>query len=194
MMSEIRQLVGRAALDAQSIAEATRTWFAFLGTEQGRMNSEARRAYSRRSDRRGAPRDHRTTAPRQERGHVPWRLRSRPSRPSGATSPMQEQGRHPGRQPDQRSAHHEIANTVLRAPGAARPQPRRLEMVDYVIIDEEAQPLRNLERLQPDFFAKGYEYQNGGLHPRTQREIEVLAAYGARSSSRRATSSIRPHT
>src|SRR5260370_42190778 len=38
-----------------------------------------------------------------------------------------------------------------------------LEMVDYVIIDEEAQPLRNLERLQPDFFAKGYEYQNDGV-------------------------------
>jgi rfaE bifunctional protein kinase chain/domain len=53
-----------------------------------------------------------------------------------------------------------------------------LEMVDYVIIDEEAMPLRNLERLQPDFFAKGYEYQNDGVHPRTQQEIDLLASFG----------------
>jgi rfaE bifunctional protein kinase chain/domain/rfaE bifunctional protein nucleotidyltransferase chain/domain len=53
-----------------------------------------------------------------------------------------------------------------------------LEMVDYVIIDEEAMPLHNIERLQPDFFAKGYEYQNDGVHPRTQQEIDLLASYG----------------
>src|SRR5216684_8524343 len=53
-----------------------------------------------------------------------------------------------------------------------------LEMVDYVIIDEEAMPLRNLERLQPDFFAKGYEYQSEGVHPRTQQEIDLLASFG----------------
>jgi len=46
-----------------------------------------------------------------------------------------------------------------------------LEMVDYVLIDEEATPLANLARVQPDFFAKGYEYQNGGVHPKTQEEI-----------------------
>ena len=33
-----------------------------------------------------------------------------------------------------------------------------LEMVDYVIIDENATPLENLALLQPDYFAKGYEY------------------------------------
>jgi rfaE bifunctional protein nucleotidyltransferase chain/domain len=53
-----------------------------------------------------------------------------------------------------------------------------LEMVDYVLIDEEATPLGNLARIQPDFFAKGYEYQNGGLHPRTQEEIEIIERYG----------------
>src|SRR5215470_20200220 len=53
-----------------------------------------------------------------------------------------------------------------------------LEMVDYVLIDEEATPLANLARVQPDFFAKGYEYQNGGLHPKTQEEIEVIEGYG----------------
>src|SRR5580704_2706297 len=34
-----------------------------------------------------------------------------------------------------------------------------LEMVDFVVIDDDATPLRNLARIQPDFFAKGYEYQ-----------------------------------
>src|SRR6201981_2614133 len=53
-----------------------------------------------------------------------------------------------------------------------------LEMVDYVLIDEEATPIANLARVQPDFFAKGYEYQNGGLHPRTQEEIAIIERYG----------------
>ncbi len=53
-----------------------------------------------------------------------------------------------------------------------------LEMVDYVIIDDQSTPLRNLTQLQPDFYAKGYEYANGGLNPRTQEEIEVLQSYG----------------
>jgi rfaE bifunctional protein kinase chain/domain len=53
-----------------------------------------------------------------------------------------------------------------------------LEMVDFVIIDESATPLRNLAVIQPDFFAKGYEYQNGGLHPKTQEEIETVEGYG----------------
>ncbi len=53
-----------------------------------------------------------------------------------------------------------------------------LEMVDYVLIDEEATPLGNLSRVQPDFFAKGYEYQDGGVHPRTQQEIDAIEKYG----------------
>jgi len=53
-----------------------------------------------------------------------------------------------------------------------------LEMVDYVIIDEEATPLRNIARIQPDFFAKGYEYQAGSLHPKTQEELETIESYG----------------
>jgi len=42
------------------------------------------------------------------------------------------------------------------------------EIVDYVIIDTEATPLANIARLQPDFFAKGYEYTaDGGMPPKT---------------------------
>jgi rfaE bifunctional protein kinase chain/domain len=53
------------------------------------------------------------------------------------------------------------------------------ELVDYVVIDPEATPLKNLGRIQPDFFAKGYEYtSDGGLPPKTQEEADVLRAYG----------------
>jgi rfaE bifunctional protein kinase chain/domain len=53
-----------------------------------------------------------------------------------------------------------------------------LEMVDYVVIDRDATPLKNLAVIQPDFFAKGYEYTSGGVNPRTQEEIAVLETYG----------------
>jgi rfaE bifunctional protein kinase chain/domain len=53
-----------------------------------------------------------------------------------------------------------------------------LEVVDYVVIDEKPTPLDNIAYLQPDYFAKGYEYTGGGVHPKTQEEIDVLNAYG----------------
>lgn len=53
-----------------------------------------------------------------------------------------------------------------------------LEMVDYVIIDNQATPLDTLARVQPDFYAKGYEYVEGGVHPKTHEEIEILRKYG----------------
>ncbi len=33
------------------------------------------------------------------------------------------------------------------------------EMVDYVIIDKNATPLESIKLIQPDYFAKGYEYR-----------------------------------
>jgi rfaE bifunctional protein kinase chain/domain/rfaE bifunctional protein nucleotidyltransferase chain/domain len=53
-----------------------------------------------------------------------------------------------------------------------------LEMVDYVIIDREATPLKNLGIIQPDYFAKGYEYTAGQIHPKTQEEMNILESYG----------------
>jgi rfaE bifunctional protein kinase chain/domain len=53
-----------------------------------------------------------------------------------------------------------------------------LDMVDHVIIDSQPTPLANLVRIQPDFFAKGYEYQEGGIHAKTQQELEVVQGYG----------------
>jgi rfaE bifunctional protein nucleotidyltransferase chain/domain len=53
-----------------------------------------------------------------------------------------------------------------------------LEVVDYVIIDQNPTPLENIQFLQPDLFAKGYEYTKGGLHPKTREELDVLESYG----------------
>jgi len=52
------------------------------------------------------------------------------------------------------------------------------EVVDYVIIDVNATPIKNISKLQPDFFAKGYEYTAGGLPAKTQEEADALHAYG----------------
>jgi len=53
-----------------------------------------------------------------------------------------------------------------------------LEMVDYVVVDRDPTPLRNLALIQPDYFAKGYEYTADSVHPKTQEEINVLESYG----------------
>ena len=52
------------------------------------------------------------------------------------------------------------------------------EIVDYVVIDPNEKPIDNIRYLQPDFFAKGYEYNAQGLHPKTQEEVDVIAGYG----------------
>jgi rfaE bifunctional protein kinase chain/domain len=52
------------------------------------------------------------------------------------------------------------------------------EIVDYVIIDAEPTPLKNLALIKPDIFAKGYEYQASGLPLKTQSELDVIRGYG----------------
>jgi len=53
-----------------------------------------------------------------------------------------------------------------------------LEAVDYVIIDENPTPIKNIKILQPDYFAKGYEYARAGLHPKASEERDALESYG----------------
>lgn len=54
-----------------------------------------------------------------------------------------------------------------------------LEVVDYVMVDERPTPIENIKFLQPDYFAKGYEYtKNGKPPPRTREEMEALESYG----------------
>jgi rfaE bifunctional protein kinase chain/domain/rfaE bifunctional protein nucleotidyltransferase chain/domain len=62
---------------------------------------------------------------------------------------------------------------ILRAENLAA-----LEFVDFVIIDENETPIKNLKKIKPDFFVKGYEYVKNGENPRTQEEIEILKSYG----------------
>src|ERR1700730_17106973 len=53
-----------------------------------------------------------------------------------------------------------------------------LECVDFVLVDPNPTPIQNIRALQPDYFAKGYEYFASGVPPRTQEEIDTLAEYG----------------
>src|SRR3990167_818494 len=54
------------------------------------------------------------------------------------------------------------------------------EVVDYVFIDNNANPLYTIETLQPDLFAKGFEYISNGLHPKTAEEEEAVLSYGGK--------------
>ena len=53
-----------------------------------------------------------------------------------------------------------------------------LEAVDYVVIDPQPTPIDNIRLIEPDMFAKGYEYTRGELHPRTAEEKAAVEAYG----------------
>ena len=53
-----------------------------------------------------------------------------------------------------------------------------LEFVDFVIIDPNPTPIQHMQVLQPDYFAKGYEYFANGVPPRTREEMDTLATYG----------------
>ena len=52
------------------------------------------------------------------------------------------------------------------------------EMVDHVIIDNNEKPLKILNILKPDFFAKGFEYSSGHMPPATQEESKVVESFG----------------
>ena len=52
------------------------------------------------------------------------------------------------------------------------------EMVDYVVVDRNAKPIENIGIIQPDYFAKGFEYNAKGLAPKTAEEAELVEGYG----------------
>ncbi|MFC3053737.1 PfkB family carbohydrate kinase [Kordiimonas pumila] len=52
------------------------------------------------------------------------------------------------------------------------------EMVDYVIIDDNPTPIETIKFLEPDYFAKGYEYVAGNIPPKTQEEMAALEPFG----------------
>jgi rfaE bifunctional protein kinase chain/domain len=53
-----------------------------------------------------------------------------------------------------------------------------LEFVDFVIVDPNPTPIQHIRAIQPDYFAKGYEYFTNGIPPRTREEMDTLASYG----------------
>lgn len=53
-----------------------------------------------------------------------------------------------------------------------------LEMVDYVVIDYNAAPIKNILTLKPDYFVKGFEYSKDEIHPKTKEEIKAVSSYG----------------
>jgi rfaE bifunctional protein kinase chain/domain len=53
-----------------------------------------------------------------------------------------------------------------------------IELIDYVLIDNESKPLKNLKFIKPDIYGKGYEYVDGKINPKTQEEIDVIKSYG----------------
>ncbi len=55
-----------------------------------------------------------------------------------------------------------------------------LECVNYVIIDDQPSPLKLLETIQPDYFVKGFEYQDLSKNPKTADENEVVVRYGGK--------------
>src|SRR5687768_719336 len=52
------------------------------------------------------------------------------------------------------------------------------EFVDYVIVDPNPTPIDHIKVLQPDLFAKGYEYSASGVPPKTQEEMDTVKSYG----------------
>jgi rfaE bifunctional protein kinase chain/domain/rfaE bifunctional protein nucleotidyltransferase chain/domain len=54
-----------------------------------------------------------------------------------------------------------------------------LELVDFVVIDNNVDPISLINRLQPDIFVKGYEY-GGDLPPKTASEQAAVESFGGR--------------
>ena len=52
------------------------------------------------------------------------------------------------------------------------------EVVDYVVIDKNPKPIENIRVIQPDYFAKGFEYTASGMPVKTAEEADVLQSYG----------------
>ena len=54
------------------------------------------------------------------------------------------------------------------------------EMVDYVLIDNHEKPNELIKSLQPNYFAKGFEYGSSGLPIATKEEKKIVESYGGK--------------
>lgn len=55
-----------------------------------------------------------------------------------------------------------------------------LDVVDFVIIDNNSESLELIRKVKPDFFAKGYDYKADKLSPKTTLEQNCLEEYGGK--------------
>lgn len=55
-----------------------------------------------------------------------------------------------------------------------------LDFVDFVIIDKNETPIKNLKKIKPDYFAKGFEYNKKNMNPKTLEEIKTVESYGGK--------------
>jgi len=55
-----------------------------------------------------------------------------------------------------------------------------LDIVDFVIIDSESEPIKNIKTIKPDYFAKGFEYQNYKKNLKTNKEYQTINSYGGK--------------
>ena len=46
------------------------------------------------------------------------------------------------------------------------------EFVDSVFVDDKPTPIDSILKTHPDYCAKGYEYTDGGIHPKTKEEMD----------------------
>ena len=53
-----------------------------------------------------------------------------------------------------------------------------LELVDYVVIDDNQKPLKLISKIKPTYFVKGFEYSKDNIHFNTKEEIVILKKYG----------------
>src|ERR1700726_5087672 len=51
------------------------------------------------------------------------------------------------------------------------------EVVDFVVIDKNAKPLENIRLIEPDYFAKGFEYSATAMPPKTAEEAALVQSY-----------------
>ena len=122
----------------------------------------------------------RTAAARQEGHHVPRHVRPRASRPHPPSALRQEQGRYPDREPHRRRAHHQGATSGRSCRrSCARSISRRSRWSTTSSSTAIRRRSRTSRSIQPDYFAKGYEYAEAGINPQDRRRrSRSLQAYG----------------
>ena len=55
-----------------------------------------------------------------------------------------------------------------------------MEMIDYVIIDNNEEPLNLIKAIKPNFFTKGFEYGSDKISKATEKEMNCLNSYGGK--------------